>query len=111
MGSTRRKRDTGIPGIYTIGIYYLYTAGDTGGAWDLSDVHRLTGTTQILIAHPNGALLENISLNMTEKNNGVTSSLVSLDCNAKKGIASFDVEIPERVMMSLPVLRVLFPVM
>lgn len=84
------------PGIYTIGIYYLYTAGDTGGAWDLSDVHPLTETTQILIAHQNGALLKNISLHMTEKNNGVTSTLVSLDCNAKKGIASFDVEIPEK---------------
>jgi hypothetical protein len=83
-------------GIYTIGVYYLYAPGDTSGTWDLSEAHLRTGTATILVASPEGSLQKHMVLDVGAEDNGVTSTLVALDCNAMKGTVSFDVEIPEK---------------
>jgi hypothetical protein len=83
-------------GIYTIGVYYLYAPGDTGGAWDMSGARLRTGTATILVVSPEGSLQKHMIMHLGEQDNGVTATLVSLDCNAMKGTASFDVEIPEK---------------
>jgi hypothetical protein len=83
-------------GIYTIGVYYLYAPGDNGGVWDMSGVRQRTGAVNVLIASPNGSLQKNMVMHMAVPDDGVTATLVSLDCNTMKGTASFDVEIPEK---------------
>jgi hypothetical protein len=64
---------------------------------DLSGARQLTGTSRILVTHPGGTLLRNISLHTTREDNGVNATLVSLESGSGKGMVSFDVEIPEKV--------------
>ena len=95
-----QRDDKGVPvppGVYTVGAYYLYRGGDSPEAQDLSGAEPLTGTARILIAPPGGILMRNISLHISRQDNGVNATLVSLESGSGKGIASFDVEIPEKV--------------
>jgi hypothetical protein len=84
------------PGVYTIGVYSLYSPGDNGGIWDLSGAIQRTGTTKVLIESSGGFLQKNLSMVQTQLDNGVTATLVSVNCSAMKGTVSFNVEIPEK---------------
>ena len=90
------------PGEYTIGVYYLYSPGDSGGIWDLSNIRRMTRTRDILINPRQGTLQADLIFNDLKQDKEVTVTLLSLDCNTTKGVVAFDVEIPEKSVDSTP---------
>ncbi|MBN1432832.1 MAG: hypothetical protein JW931_08680 [Methanomicrobiaceae archaeon] len=100
-----QKDEAGIqvePGEYTIGVYYLYSPGDNGGIWDLSNIRQMTRTKDILINPRQGTLQADLIFNDVKQDKGVTVTLVSLDCNTTEGVVVFDVEIPEKSVDTTP---------
>jgi hypothetical protein len=85
-----------VPGIYIIGVYYLYSTEDNGENFDLSNVKQCTRTAKILIQPPQGTMQKKLYPHNTKQDNGVRATLVSLECNRTKGVFTFDVEIPEK---------------
>ncbi|MBP2132389.1 hypothetical protein J2128_000310 [Methanomicrobium sp. W14] len=100
-----QKNDSGNqvgPGVYTIGVYFLYSPEDNGGIWDTSNLRRKNGIKEIIVSSPEGVLTGNFTFDDVKKDSGVTSSLVSLNCTQKRGVVSFNVEIPEKKVDATP---------